>query len=467
MARFRVLSLSLSLLFVVQSVVSISFYLPVRSRKCLREEIHKDVLVTGEYDISEQPNTKTNLKITDSSGHILYVKEDATKGKFAFTTEDYDMFEVCFESKSPMGTGRVPDQQINLDMKHGVEAKNYEEIAKVEKLKPLEVELRRLEDLSESVVNDFAYMKKREEEMRDTNGELMEIIRKEGRRMTAAQPSETTVGNMIRRVLKIIREEYARSRGSSEETDQQESLHKLLTSGGSSEDNFRQHFTHLKANVIEAINELLTELEGTTDNISMQALEHIHSNEVIMTIGRSRTVEAFLKDAARKRKFHVIVAECAPFCQGHEMATSLCKEDIETTVIPDAAIFAVMSRVNKVIIGTQTVLANGGLRAVNGTHTLALAAKHHSTPLIVCAPMFKLSPQFPNEEDTFHKFVSPHEVLPFTEGEILSKVNAHCPVFDYVPPELITLFISNIGGNAPSYIYRLMSELYHPEDHEL
>ena len=30
------------------------------------------------------------------------------------------------------------------------------------------------------------------------------------------------------------------------------------------------------------------------------------------------------------------------------MATSLSKADIETTVIPDAAIFAVMSRVNKV-----------------------------------------------------------------------------------------------------------------------
>ncbi|XP_029531281.1 transmembrane emp24 domain-containing protein 10-like [Oncorhynchus nerka] len=148
---------------------SITFYLPVNLRKCLREEIHKDVLVTGEYEVSEQPNAKNNLKITDSSGHILYSKEDASKGKFAFTTEDYDMFEVCFESKSPLGTGRVTDQLVNLDMKHGVEAKNYEEIAKVEKLKPLEVELRRLEDLSESIVNDFAYMKKREEEMRDTN----------------------------------------------------------------------------------------------------------------------------------------------------------------------------------------------------------------------------------------------------------------------------------------------------------
>lgn len=57
------------------------------------------------------------------------------------------------------------------------------QIAKVEKLKPLEVELRRLEDLSESIVNDFAYMKKREEEMRDTNGKkdmcLLGSIRKE------------------------------------------------------------------------------------------------------------------------------------------------------------------------------------------------------------------------------------------------------------------------------------------------
>ena len=45
-------------------------------------------------------------------------------------------------------------------------------IAKAEKLKPLEVELKKLEDLSESIVNDFAYMRAREEEMRDTNGKF-------------------------------------------------------------------------------------------------------------------------------------------------------------------------------------------------------------------------------------------------------------------------------------------------------
>ncbi|NWW83707.1 TMEDA protein, partial [Rhynochetos jubatus] len=167
----------LLLLLVVSPARPISFQLPGKARKCLREEIHRDTLVTGDTQAvracgSEAPRSSPSLsllQITDSAGHILYAKEDATKGKFAFTTEDYDMFEACFESKLPVGTGRMPDQLVILDMKHGVEAKNYEEIAKVEKLKPLEVELRRLEDLSESIVNDFAYMKKREEEMRDTN----------------------------------------------------------------------------------------------------------------------------------------------------------------------------------------------------------------------------------------------------------------------------------------------------------
>lgn len=33
----------------------------------------------------------------------------------------------------------------------------------------MEVELKRLEDLGDAIVNDFAYMRQREQEMRDTN----------------------------------------------------------------------------------------------------------------------------------------------------------------------------------------------------------------------------------------------------------------------------------------------------------
>lgn len=144
------------------------FSLPSNEKKCLKEEIHKDVLVTGDYEISESQGAKATLLVTDSKGHVLYNKEDASSGKFAFTTEDYDMFEICVASKM-IGGGKGPEREVYLSMKHGVEAKNYADIAKAEKLKPLEIELKRLEDLSESIVNDFAYMRAREEEMRDTN----------------------------------------------------------------------------------------------------------------------------------------------------------------------------------------------------------------------------------------------------------------------------------------------------------
>lgn len=38
----------------------------------------------------------------------------------------------------------------------------------------------------------------------------MMIIREEGKNLMSVQPSETVIGNMVRRVLKIIREEYVR-----------------------------------------------------------------------------------------------------------------------------------------------------------------------------------------------------------------------------------------------------------------
>jgi len=63
------------------------------------------------------------------------------------------------------------------------------------------------------------------------------------------------------------------------------------------------------------------------------------------------------------------------------MLLSLANDGIEVTLISDAAVFAMMSRVNKVIVGTHTVMADGGLKSVSGSHTVALAAKYYSVPV--------------------------------------------------------------------------------------
>jgi hypothetical protein len=154
----------------ILSVSSLRFYVQSNEKKCLKEEIHRNVVLTGEYEFSEAIGNTASVHVTDTRGHTLYKRENfpETKGKFAFTADEYDIFEICISVHAPANQQKI-NREISIVLKHGVEAKNYEDLAKAEKLKPLEVELRRLEDLSDSIVQDFAYMRQREEEMRSTN----------------------------------------------------------------------------------------------------------------------------------------------------------------------------------------------------------------------------------------------------------------------------------------------------------
>jgi len=300
-----------------------------------------------------------------------------------------------------------------------------------------------------------------------TAAELIEKVRGAGHRLEESLPHLHVVHNIIRRILKLIREEYLTV--SKSEEYKQESLQKIVNLDRQDTD-YDKNIGDLKERVFEIIEELLMELETSCDEISKQALEHIHANEIIMTIGRSRTVEKFLKyAAARNRKFQVIVAECAPLYNGQEMAVSLAKAKIHTTVITDSAIFAIMARVNKVIVGTSNILADGGLTAVSGSQTVALAARHYSVPLIVLGAVYKLSPSYlpRGHSQAAGTIVSPGPVLRGLEADGRGKIRGLNPAFDYVPPHLVTLFISNLSGYSPSYVYRQVAELYHQEDTRL
>lgn len=44
---------------------AVHFYLPVNSVKCLREDLQENVLVAGEYELSEEARTTTDLKVRE------------------------------------------------------------------------------------------------------------------------------------------------------------------------------------------------------------------------------------------------------------------------------------------------------------------------------------------------------------------------------------------------------------------
>ena len=69
----------------------------------------------------------------------------------------------------------------------------------------------------------------------------------------------------------------------------------------------------------------------------------------------------------------------------------------------------------QVIVGAHAVMANGGLYATASCHMLALAAQHHSVPLVVCAGMFQLAPLFPSGPELFNSLLSPQPLLPYEE----------------------------------------------------
>ena len=166
--------------------------------------------------------------------------------------------------------------------------------------------------------------------------------------------------------------------------------------------------------------------------------------------------------AAHYRNFTIIVAETSPSyvapnkdpvtkltyllssCTGHEMAQSLSSAGISTFLVPDSSIYAIMSRVNKVILGTHAILANGGMIAITGSLMVANAAKEHSTPVVVCAGQFKLTPLWNlHHQYSALDYADPSPVLEYNEGDLVERVDAFNPYYDYVNPELLNAYITN------------------------
>lgn len=301
-----------------------------------------------------------------------------------------------------------------------------------------------------------------------TAQQLIDDLRRIKDTLKAAEPSETVPQNMILRCLKVIRDEYTRLGQGREDTQEADSGLEIMDVMSPEEDtDYSREIDGLRDAILGFCEEWEAEVEVSAENIAKEALQHIVKDEVILTLGSSKTVEAFLKRAATARTFQVIVAEAAPFCHGQDMAISLAKSGIQATVIPDSAIFSVLSRVTRVIIGTHSVMANGGLKAVSGAYTLALAAKHHAVPLIVLAAMFKYSPEFlVTHDESFNKRLTPSSVLPFSKTDLVKRVDAVNPVFDYVPPELVSVLIAGEReGHSPSYVYHKLTTLYHRKDY--
>lgn len=318
--------------------------------------------------------------------------------------------------------------------------------------------------------------------------QLILSIRQIGKRLIAAQPREFACGNIVRRVLALIREEMEELNESPDQESLEtnsstnninsnqmiSSMFSLLTpkipatesASGRSDKQKSVTNNDERSVIIQSIRDLVDEISSIDEGLEGMSVDLIHDNEVLLTpTPNSKTVLRFLKRARQKRKFTVLVTECFPNDTGiaHKFAKELAAANIETIIIPDSTVFAVMSRVGKVIVGTRCVFANGGSITSSGVSAVVECAKEHRTPVFVVSGLYKLSPSYPFNRESLIEVGNSGNVIKYQESNLVEKAEVANPLFDYVPPENIDIFITNVGGISPNFIYRIVLDNYKPE----
>lgn len=158
--------LAVLFLYLFSTCHAIWISLPASGTKCVSEEIQNNVVVLADYivlpiDRSNQPTL--SVKVTSPYGNNIHHNENVTVGNFAFTTSESGNYIACFWVAQNHGGG---DVSMNLDWKIGVAAKDWDSVARKEKIEGVELELRKLEGSVEAIHENLIRLKDREAGMR-------------------------------------------------------------------------------------------------------------------------------------------------------------------------------------------------------------------------------------------------------------------------------------------------------------
>ncbi|MFX1450831.1 MAG: translation initiation factor eIF-2B [Promethearchaeota archaeon] len=201
----------------------------------------------------------------------------------------------------------------------------------------------------------------------------------------------------------------------------------------------------LKIRAITKGEQYLKESELAIKQIAELSDKIIKNNNVILTHSMSKTVlEIFQHNKDRNLK--IILTESRPQLEGIKFAKILAKE-FPVTLIVDSAIgyFIKKEKIDLILVGSDSILANGSIINKIGTYPLALLAHENNIPFYVAteSSKFNLKSFFGIEVIIEEK--PKKEIL----SEEITGVDPKNVYFDITPSHLITSIISEIGIFSP------------------
>lgn len=196
---------------------------------------------------------------------------------------------------------------------------------------------------------------------------------------------------------------------------------------------------------------LLDEYDSAPQRIAEQARPYLRGS--VMTCSSSGTVLAVLL-AARQAIEQVIVLEGRPRYEGRDTARALSQQGIAVTLITDAQADIFLPRCQGIVVGADSILADGDVLNKAGTALLAWAGQGSHVPLYVLAESLKIAPYGWTDERLLEE-KEPEEVL----SPALPGVTVRNFYFDRTPYTLVNKIISEQGVLRQDAIQQIAREV--------
>lgn len=159
----------------------------------------------------------------------------------------------------------------------------------------------------------------------------------------------------------------------------------------------------------------------------------------VYTMSRSGTIEDVLRDLGQRGIIErVLIAASMPGGEGVAMGRALAERGLDVMLVADAACGFFIGEASCVVLGADSLRADGSLVNKVGSYPLALVAREAGKPVYVLCETLKIAaPDFPLVLEE----MDPAELLP----DPVAGFHARNPYFDVTPAALIAGYVTEQG----------------------
>ncbi|WP_435097447.1 ribose 1,5-bisphosphate isomerase [Halorubrum sp. N11] len=217
----------------------------------------------------------------------------------------------------------------------------------------------------------------------------------------------------------------------------------------------------LRRSVVDASDAFVHQLDCAQDDLGQVGANRLADGDTVMTHCHSTDALACIEAAVEQGKsISAVVKETRPRQQGHITAEALRDAGVPVTLIVDSAARRYLDEVDHVVVGADSIAADGGVINKIGTSGLAVNARERGVPIMTAAQTIKLHPETLTGHTVEIEMRDEGEVIDLETREEIGEITVENPAFDVTPPRYMDAIVTEHGQFPPESIVALMRELF-------